>query len=85
MSERLDFSLVLVIVVAVAGVVWLIDHLLFAPLRRRAAAGRAGAIRRRQPVPVTVDYARSFFPVAVIVLLVRCLHLRAVSHSRPIR
>ena len=30
-SERLDFSLVLVTVVAVAGVVWLLDHLLFEP------------------------------------------------------
>src|ERR1700680_3094153 len=42
LSERLDFSLVLVSVVAVAGLVWLIDHLLVAPMRRRAAiaAGR---------------------------------------------
>jgi signal peptidase I len=69
-SERLDFSLVLVVVVAIAGTIWLLDHLLFAPLRRRAAltAGREPA---GQPMPVTVDYARSFFPVAVIVLLVR--------------
>ncbi|HEY6450986.1 MAG TPA: signal peptidase I [Steroidobacteraceae bacterium] len=69
-SERLDFSLVLVVVVAAAGGIWLIDHLLLAPLRRRTAlaAGRDPAV---QPMPVTVDYARSFFPVAVIVLLVR--------------
>ena len=69
-SERLDFSLVLVVVVAIAGTLWLLDHLLFGPARRRraAAAGREpGSI----PVPVTVDYARSFFPVAVVVLLVR--------------
>lgn len=69
-SERLDFSLVLVLVVALAGAIWLIDHLLLAPLRRRAALA-AGRNPAAQPVPVTVDYARSFFPVAVIVLLVR--------------
>jgi signal peptidase I len=69
-SERLDFSLVLVTVVAVAGVVWLLDHLLFEPARRRAASA-AGQDAAALPVPVTVDYARSFFPVAVIVLLVR--------------
>jgi signal peptidase I len=69
-SERLDFSLVLVTVVAVAGVVWLLDHLLFEPARRRAALA-AGQDPAALPVPVTVDYARSFFPVAVIVLLVR--------------
>jgi signal peptidase I len=70
LSERLDFSMVLVTVVAVAGLVWLIDHLVFEPLRRRAASA-AGRDPADQPVPVTVDYARSFFPVAVIVLLVR--------------
>jgi len=69
-SERLDFSLVLVIVVAVAGLVWLLDHLLFAPARARVAAAR-GADPAGAPIPVTVDYARSFFPVAIIVLVVR--------------
>jgi|SRR5579862_5865149 len=69
-SERLDFSLLLVLVAAVAGLIWLIDHLLLAPMRARAAS-RAGRDPAAQPVPVTVDYARSFFPVALIVLLVR--------------
>jgi signal peptidase I len=69
-SERLDFSLLLVLVAAVAGLIWLIDHLLFAPMRVRAAR-RAGRDPDAQPVPVTVDYARSFFPVALIVLVVR--------------
>ena len=69
-SERLDFSLVLVIVVAAAGLIWLIDHLLLAPVRARTAAA-AGVDPAGVALPVTVDYARSFFPVAVIVLLVR--------------
>lgn len=69
-SEKLDFSLVLIVVVAAAGTVWLVDHLVFAPWRRRAAQA-AGRDPAQQPVPVTVDYARSFFPVAVVVLLVR--------------
>jgi len=70
MSERLDFSLVLVLVVVVAGLVWIIDRLFGEPVRRRQAAAQgqaAGAV----PLPVTVDYARSFLPVAVIVLVVR--------------
>ncbi len=71
-SERLDFSLVLVIVVLGAGAIWLADHLLFAPARLRAAAA-AGRDPATLPLPVTVDYARSFFPVAVIVLVVRAL------------
>src|ERR1700733_2937219 len=70
LSERLDFSMVLVTVVAAAGLVWLVDHLLFEPLRR-AAPLSAAREPTEQPVPVPVDYARGFFPVAVIVLLVR--------------
>ncbi len=70
LSERLDFSMVLVLVVTIAGLVWLADHLLFAPARRRAALA-AGRAPETLPMPVTVDYARSFFPVAVIVLVVR--------------
>jgi signal peptidase I len=69
-SDRLDFSFVLVLIVAVAGLIWAADHLLFAPARARRAAA-AGLPPTRAAVPVTVDYARSFFPVAVIVLLVR--------------
>jgi signal peptidase I len=69
-AERLDFSLLLVLVAAIAGLIWLLDHVLLAPARARAARS-AGRDPAEQPVPVTVDYARSFFPVALIVLLVR--------------
>ncbi len=69
-AERLDFNLLLLLIAAIAGLIWLIDHLALAPSRAREAraAGREpGAFQ----VPLTVDYARSFFPVAIIVLLVR--------------
>ncbi len=70
LSERVDFSLVLVVVAAVSGLVWLIDRLWFAAGRRRAAVA-SGLDPAAQPLPLTVDYARSFFPVALVVLLVR--------------
>jgi signal peptidase I len=70
MSERLDFSLVLVLVVAVSGLVYLLDRLVFAPLRARAATLR-GQPEAAVPLPVTVDYARSFLPVAALVLVIR--------------
>jgi len=69
-SEQLDFSLVLVLVLAVAALVRLVDGLLLAPRRARAAA-RAGVAAAAQPLPVTVDYARSFLPVAALVLVLR--------------
>ncbi len=69
-SEQLDFSLVLVLVLLAAATVRLLDHLLLAP-RRKGAAARAGVDAVAQPLPVTVDYARSFLPVAALVLVLR--------------
>jgi signal peptidase I len=70
LSERMDFSLVLVSVIAVAALVWLFDKFVLAPSRRRTAAAR-GVDAAAVPLPVTVDYAHSFLPVFAIVLVVR--------------
>jgi signal peptidase I len=69
-AERMDFSAVLVAITIVSGVVWAIDHFL---LRRwRDSLARAAG---REPAtiaePGTVDYARSFFPVAAVLLVLR--------------
>ncbi len=69
-AERLDFSLVLVLIAAVSGLIWAADAAWLLPARRRLAADR-GVDLATLPEPGTVDYARSFFPVAVIVLLLR--------------
>jgi len=76
-----DFALLLVILTAVTGVIWLIDRLFF----QRARSARAEAMAqaegsegerqlRMQEIlrePAIVEYARSFFPVILIVLLFR--------------
>ena len=59
-AETLDFSLVLFLLSVATGVVWAIDHFVLRKTRDP-----------KQPEPGTVDYARSFFPVAFIVLIVR--------------
>ncbi|MDE2448726.1 MAG: hypothetical protein KGO22_07130, partial [Gammaproteobacteria bacterium] len=69
-AEALNFSAVLLLISVVTGIVWLIDALLLSP-RRAAAATAAGRDPLSTPEPTTVDYARSFFPVALAVLLVR--------------
>src|SRR5215467_1266784 len=69
-AERLDFSAVLLAITVVTGVVWAADAWLFAG-RRAAAARAAGRDPAQVPEPGTVDYARSFFPVALVVLLLR--------------
>ena len=70
MSEQLDFSLVLVLVLLASALVWALDRYLLAPRRARAALS-AGVEPAAQPLPVTVDYARSFLPVAALVLALR--------------
>jgi signal peptidase I len=69
-SESLDFSAVLLAITVVTGVVWGIDSWLFKP-RRLAAARAAGRDAALVAEPGTVDYARSFFPVALVVLVLR--------------
>ncbi|HUN73439.1 MAG TPA: signal peptidase I [Steroidobacteraceae bacterium] len=69
-AEKLDFSLALVLIALVTGVLWGIDAAVLRG-RRTAAARAAGKDPSVVSEPGTVDYARSFFPVAVIVLLLR--------------
>ena len=70
MAERLDFSAVLFGITAITGVAWLLDVALLRPSRTRAARA-AGKDPATIPEPGTVDYARSFFPVALVVLVLR--------------
>ncbi len=69
-ADRLDFSGVLVLITVITGLVWWLDHLVFA--KQRAAAVKAsGKDLAGVTLPGTVDYARSFFPVAAVVLVLR--------------
>ena len=63
---KLDFALILTALSAFTGIVWLIDHLLFA--KKRALMVKDG---EDMVEPVLVDYARSLFPVLFLVLVLR--------------
>jgi len=70
LAERLDFSLIFFGITLLTGLIWAADALLFS--RKRTAMAEAegtdpGVMRE----PATVDYARSFFPVALVILLLR--------------
>ncbi len=76
----MDFSLLLVVAVAVTGLIWLLDLVWWRPARRRrlatAEAGTTEGLdeRAREKAlkePWPVDYSRSFFPVLLVVLLLR--------------
>ena len=61
-----DFSFWLVVATVVSGLIWAADVWYFRP--RRLARATAGALPDE---PVVVEYARSFFPIILIVLLIR--------------
>lgn len=65
-----DFSFILVAATLLTGLIWAIDTLAFKP-RRVATAAAAGVTPETVREPVLVEYARSFFPVILIVLLIR--------------
>ncbi len=69
-AETLDFSVVLLSLSLVTGAIWAIDHLFVRKSREKAMLKGVGG-QMTVPEPGTVDYARSFFPVAFIVLIVR--------------
>ncbi len=73
-----DLALLLVVVTFVSGVIWLLDVLMWKPKRQAAAeAAKAQGIQDETALqniykePVLVEYARSFFPVFIAVLILR--------------
>lgn len=65
-----DFSALLVFLSAVSGLIWAVDTWFFKPARDRVAASlKEGETAPSEPL--LVDYARSFFPVFFIVLILR--------------
>jgi signal peptidase I len=68
--EAVDFSLMLVVVGALSGAIWALDQVFFARHRKLAAAA-AGTSGDGVREPIAVEYARSFFPVIILVLVIR--------------
>jgi len=63
-----DFSLLLVLLTGLTGLVWLVDSL-FLKRRRMDRAVQKSMERPRDPV--LIEYSRSLFPVLLIVLVFR--------------
>jgi len=57
---RFDFATILVALTFLTGLIWLLDSLFFAKSRGQETK-----------LPLAVDYAKSFFPVILIVLVIR--------------
>lgn len=73
----MDFALIMFIALVATGVVWAADHFIWAPVRGRAAemlqknGEPEAAIEKVRREPLLVEYARAFFPVILLVFLLR--------------
>ena len=67
----MDFALILVVATAASGLIWAFDAAVLK--RRRISPGRqgAGADGSVPREPVVVEYARSFFPILLLALVLR--------------
>jgi signal peptidase I len=77
-----DFALLLVVLTGLTGIIWLADRLILLPMRRRRAAALEGMTSLPLPErksraeeamrePIVTEYARSFFPVLLLILVFR--------------
>jgi signal peptidase I len=63
-----DFALILVVLTAITGLIWIFDLVVLQPARRRNAPS---AVPGTFKEPVLVEYAKSFFPILLLVLVLR--------------
>ena len=69
-----DFSALLVFLTFLSGIIWLVDSLFFATNRNNqkiSTAKNDTEAREELKLPLIVEYAKSFFPVFFIVLILR--------------
>ena len=71
-----DFAAILTLLVVVSGLIWAVDSWFFAPsrLKRKGELPKDATeeqLAEYYRLPVIIDYARSFFPIFLIVLLLR--------------
>lgn len=72
----MDFALAMLVVLTVTGAIMAFDRWVWAPARRRrtielARTGSTEAMSKADKEPAIVEYARAFFPVILVVFLIR--------------
>ena len=76
----MNFELILVLATLVSGLIWLIDRLAFRPRRLARLGAEARQLGQEAGIdskaandsePLLVDYAKSLFPILLVVLVIR--------------
>lgn len=67
-----DFSALLVFLTFASGMIWLVYSLMFAPSQIESAKSEKNTEDKEElQLPIIVEYAKSFFPIFLIVLILR--------------
>lgn len=66
-----DLAFFLVLAALLTGLIWAVDSAVFKPRRLQAVVPGPDGVRVAPREPIIVEYSRSFFPMIVLVLLVR--------------
>ena len=72
-----DFPLIMFIAILITGIIWGLDRAFGVPARKKkseALEGSGGsdeAVKKLRQEPMLVEYARAFFPVILIVFILR--------------
>lgn len=73
-----DFPTIMLIAAVITGMIWALDAWLWAPARREVVARKTASegaskadLKEFNKEPVLVEYARSFFPIIIVVLVLR--------------
>ncbi|MEE8237800.1 MAG: S26 family signal peptidase, partial [Gammaproteobacteria bacterium] len=67
----LDFALLLVAATFLTGAIWALDALFLKKLRLRRGVQVGAELSSVGREPIVVEYARSFFPILLLVLVLR--------------
>ncbi len=72
----MDFALIMLLILIATGIIWALDRWMLAESRERRAktladAGKSEEAMRARREPAYVEYARAFFPVILIVFIIR--------------
>ena len=73
----MDFALLMFIALLATGLIWAADYFVWAPVRARTAealqknGGPEATVDKARREPVVVEYARAFFPVILLVFVLR--------------
>ncbi len=78
-SDSVDYGLVLIIATAVSGLIWLVDKILWERKRKQAVTNLKKEHEKLPQIafdavarePVIVEYAKAFFPIILIIVILR--------------